>query len=490
MSNNNFIISSGILRCTTDFLTIKDPYHINKNPIVTVYSSGDFSNFTDTMTSLNAVIKTVACALPTGSITPTTASGFLGSYYTTNNSLDYKEIGYLNGTLTQITKDINGTPLSGNCYYNIYSTNILLLPEKNKILGFGDLVSSVAYLTRSPYPFFGDVNGSLTVSIEDNGELAGDKTLVNFKFDVGNELYNFANTDNFGVGYPSIAESGLLRITCSGIASGVYFPFIYNGSNESVNPLYQYMGAIPSGVYFKVPKLLLNNEYADYSFNIEYINSSGLLTGPTTVNYTSETMKNFFTKKYTGNESVVKSEDSSKEIIDITGATNRSRLAIGISDIDLVSTQYNEKGVYISQVYTNEKPIYALNMEVNEEIQAFSRFNNWDIVKYYIQLAGDENWYRVSPKPRINELDESGLMVPSVFILDSLIENTNISDIYNTIKFVPYDKPVYSFKVKIEMDTNITGMRGKWTPSIYDYKITVIDKDILTSSNYERYLFN
>lgn len=495
--NNNFIIASSLLSCSTDFIQIINPYHdINKNPIITVYASGDFTNFEQTMSSLkDTTIKTAACAFPTGIPTPTTASGFILNYYKDNKSIVYNDPNYLKGTLTTINKDINKIDISGNCYYNVYATNILTISKngKDEILGYGDLVSSVYYLTRSPYPYFGNDSGNLTLGIEDRGEKAGDITLVNFTFDADNILKNFANTENFGVGYPTISESGLVRISCSGIASGVYFPSIYNGSNEDTEPIYSYMEAIPSGLVFKVPKFITTNVYSDYNFNIEYINSSGNITGPVGVTYSAQNMQDFFTKQYTPNDGgvIIRKDESNYEIIDIEGVTNRSRIAVGVSDIDLVSTRYNQKGVYVSNIYTSEKPIYLISMETNEAIQTFSRFNSWDIVKYYIKIQDDPNWIRISPKPRVNELDEEGGYVPSILILDDITQDqSKISDIYNTIKFISYDKAKYNFSIKIEIDTNITGMGGKWTPSIYDYKISVVDRASILNSNYERYLFN
>jgi hypothetical protein len=284
-------------------------------------------------------------------------------------------------------------------------------------------------------------------------------------------------------------------MTCSGVISGVYFPTLYTGTNESIDPIIQY-GTPDCSIVWKVPKFINENQYADYRCSIEYINSSGVLSTPLVISFLSNALKDMYARTpATGFDQQVGDENIIGPYpVSIRGNTARYRRAIGVRDIDLGIVQYDEKGSSISKIYTTEKPIYALTMTVNENTSIEDVKQPWDVIKYYIQFIDNasSDWIRISPKPRTSELDEKGMNVPNILILDSdlLASDKNVSDTYSQIKFIDIGKEQYNFRIKIDIDTTISSARGIWTPCVYDYNVQVIDRSALLVTNLERYIFN
>jgi hypothetical protein len=506
-------IASGIIKAHDVSLQEITPYQYNitssptPQPAISVYCSGILTNFTDTISQYpDGLIKLYACAVPTGVVGPTDAlqliSGYIGDRPT---FIDVSGSIYPTGSICTITRRSIPTtegpnvaiPISGNAYYDLYATHVLTAKvnnRKNTIVGYGDMVSLSGVISRAPFPNINDANKSIGEGvIDDTGEKTntGDMYLTQFDFpfgDAGNTTSLFANLNSFAHPlYP-------IRMSCSGVSSGYYFPASYDGTNESATPVYQYCMK-DEAISWLVPKFNINGStYADYKFDISYINLSGHVTGPLTVSYTSDTLKDIETKTFTLNEATQEQDISEPNFnILIEGTTGRHRLAVGVNDIDLVTVQYNEKGTYVSAPFTSEKPIYAISMETNESSLGFAGHKIENIVKYYIQftLSNDGEWYPISPKPRSNEVDTEGKLVPNIYILDTnLFEEDKVIDLYNQVAFINLDKELYNFRIKIEMDAISTGFRGRFTPQIFDYRVSVIDRAALASSNFERYLFN
>lgn len=504
--NTSFILVSGVAISTDISLTYLDTFYDDDlKPFINVYGSGIL---TELVTQADLVegadIRLIACAVPSGVVGPTNVLDFISGYAAkiTSNSITFSSepsnlphVIYPKDSRCYITdssiKGLNNTPIfspiSGNAYYDLYSTHVVVVGNK-EIIGYGSLVSSSGILTRAPHPNTSDFDHQIV----DKGESITGFELQDFEFKFNNVIDVFYNTNLYPGPVPLLSASGMIQMSCSGVSSGYYFPEHYNGSNASLNPIYRYC-SLGEKLEWSVPKMNASN-YAAYDFRINYIDLSGNLTGPLNVKYASADLKEFHegaVELTTINNNVF--NNSNLDYITIEEETGRSRLSVGIADIDLISTQYHEKGVYVSSIYTSEKPIYAVSLDVNESIKNVPGYRSWDIVKYYIQFDLSENglWYRISPKPRLNELDGDNKNVPSIYILDSnLFTEDKVLDIYNTISFVQLDKEQYNFRIKIEMDTNIAGSRGLWTPRIFDYRVSVIDRAALLYSNIERYLFN
>ena len=510
MSNNtSFILVSGVVNSTDVSLTYLNTFYGNNlNPCINVYGSGILTELIEQRNNIDkSQIRLIACAVPSGVSGPVDVLDFISGYAANITSSNIKFTSFTDVPVNPLypkhsvcyIKDssVKGSnnkpitsPISGNAYYDLYSTHVLVVDNK-KIIGYGSLVSNSGILTKAPYPLSNNFDSQI---IDDGVSITGFE-LQRFKFEFDPTIDLFSNTDLYPGPAPLLSASGMIQMSCSGVSSGYYFPSgLYDGSNSSLSPLYGYC-SVGETLEWIVPKLHENDLYAAYDFRINYIDLSGNLAGPLLLQYTSQQLHDFHTKPISLTNLTINSDNTNLglDYITVEGSTGRSRLSVGLADIDLISTQYQEKGVYVSSIYTSEKPIYALSMDVNENIKKIAGYRSWDIVKYYIQfnLTESGEWYRISPKPRLNELDIENKNVPSVYILDSnLFAEDKVLDIYNTMSFIQFDKEQYNFRVKIEMDTNIAGSRGLWTPRIFDYRVSVIDRSALLYSNIERYLFN
>ena len=490
----SFLIHSKQKKSNTIYVSGMAPYYDSLDsisPVISVHVSGDLSTFTG-YTSTD-YIRAIGCARPSGATPITDVLDLISGYCYDGTNFNSDTISYnnirSNNDFTIYNEYYKGTPptfknaISGNAYYDVYASHVLL--SNTSVIGTGSVVVTSGLLTHAPAP---DPN-KVIITMNDYGDSFLDGTsLLTFDIEL-KQPSNFANTDKFGVGYPGLASSGLAQISCSGITSGVYFPNLFDGSNQSNTPLYQY-GSVGTVLQWKVP-IKCNAGYADYQFDVKYINSSGILSPSTSFKFTSDAVKTLVTDDVKDNVQDIKSNTKTFNQIEVRGVTGRSRLSLGLRDIDLISTIYNQTGKYVSSMYTSEKPIYALSLNTNESSYISNTVNIWDIVKYYIQFNSSGSWYQISPKPRINEVDNTGKSVPSVIILDSsTFDKERIDNLYNRVSFISLDKEQYNFRVKIEMDTTITGLQGSWTPMIYDYRVSVIDREAIVGSNFERYLFN
>lgn len=510
-----FGIASGVVRAHDVSLQCIPPYmqigtgeqDLTPRPAITVYSSGILTDFEALVGQYpNASLKLYACAVPTGVVGPTGVINLISGYIgVTPTMVQVSDSAYPSGSICTITKasipsptGVNMVSISGNMHYDLYSTHVITakIYNKTQIVGYGDLVSLSGVITRSPFPDIIRTDDIGKVNVDDSGETTttGDLHLTKFSFTFGKNLYLFGNSGSFGGGYPGYAANGSIQMTCSGNASGMFFPGVYDGTNDNVAPIYQYCNC-GGTISWLVPKMN-KDAFSDYTFGINYINSSGNVTGPLSIYYDSVSLFNMNSSTFvkSGDGTAPKDDDISEpDYIMVDEENGRSRMAVGVNDIDLVVVQYNEKGTYVSAPFTSEKPIYAISMETNESALGFAGYKTNDMVKYYIQFSLTDNgeWYPISPKPRLNEIDSNNKWIPNIYILDTnLFEEDKVIDLYNQVSFVNLNKELYNFRIKIEMDTISTGARGQFTPQVFDYRVSVIDRAALASSNFERYLFN
>ena len=180
--------------------------------------------------------------------------------------------------------------------------------------------------------------------------------------------------------------------------------------------------------------------------------------------------------------------------VQVKGCTYRKRLAIGLQDIDLQSIKYKNTGQYLSNLYASEEPMYAVSLDATEQFPRAGTLQPWDFIKYYIQFGSvkSDEWVRLSPKSRTNEIDDEAKLVPHTIILDTQMAGGDKDSLNNPgdFVFVDFAKPTYNFRIRIDLDTTKSlETVGTWSPFVYDYKVQILGRSILTADNVERYLF-
>lgn len=150
----------------------------------------------------------------------------------------------------------------------------------------------------------------------------------------------------------------------------------------------------------------------------------------------------------------------------------KKRYSVGIEDLALVNETFKKQGVWISDYYTIEDPIYTFFLRVGETMPSSVDVPPYDMVKYYVQFA-NQDWIRISPVNRGDELDEDGAIVSKFFVLDRL----NLGKISTDLKELPYEFPVFSFRIRIEIDMNFLASKSFISPSIDYYECHVTDRN-------------
>lgn len=523
--------SEGPLITSTGF-TIITPTHAGgyfvhafkgtPEPVITVSGASDltsvYAQYDPDLDKPDATLY--ACAVPSGSTGPSTV-GELVSSYVSYQFGGMRTFLRLSDTVSLITST-QATPgsatstrnaLSGNAVYNVYCGYAISILSRGtrKIVTFGDLHSQTLYRTYAPYPHANAEDPDFTVSIADIGEMVSGFGLQQFTFSFkdAEDIYNFDELSRYNYTvYPgptgTCANSGFVQMTCYGVNSGVYWrPTFVGGTAELVsgwmdNGGHAYLMPNSGSITWSVPKFFDNGAkaYERYKFGIKYINSSGTLSPPLDIEYNEDSLKSIHNKEVSD---AVGEKLSDEKLwqgpipINVKPLTHRKRLAIGVQDIDLQSIEYKDRGSHISKMYGSEEPIYAVSLDVTEQMPQAGDAPAWDFVKYYVQFGSVESdeWIRISPKSRVNEVDDEGNYVPNILILDSQMTDNDKQSLtdFSTVKFVDHKKAVYTLRVKTEINTINSPSRGLWSPFVYDYKIMVVNRSVLSSANVERYLF-
>jgi len=155
-----------------------------------------------------------------------------------------------------------------------------------------------------------------------------------------------------------------------------------------------------------------------------------------------------------------------REVID------RKRLSIGIKDISIPQKVYKKKGIYISNPYSSEYPIYTFSFKTNEFIPEYTNINKYDTVQYYVEF-NSRPWVRISPINRDIEYDGINI-VPKMYIFDINPEQSS-----ECIKFLDYQVPVNIFRIKIIIDVTAVTDELFIPPEIRSYKCVIFDKNQL-----------
>lgn len=111
-------------------------------------------------------------------------------------------------------------------------------------------------------------------------------------------------------------------------------------------------------------------------------------------------------------------------------------------------------------------------MKVNEWIPDIPEVDPYNIVQYWVELGSNE-WIRISPLTRDAEYTLNGAVVPKLLLLDSLEE----SIISTEVQEVVFDSPVYTFRIRINIDMSFVGSDLFISPEIRKYECHVTDKN-------------
>lgn len=443
-----------------------------------------------------------ACALPEGTAAPTDSTDLLANYtnsintYTTPTNVT--KTGQVVVANMGVIHDVQATPgsvssgklpISGNTNYDVYATWVARVKGGttlgSKLISSSTMITIPSVRTYAPIP---NVTTDIDSTITNEADMIASVPIETFEFTFTPPIKYFSNLEEFTSSSPTPANFGYGRITCSGDSAQAFYPVIWDGTTSS-SPIYDYISGVHTTSRWKVPKFVSGTaNYDGYTFTATYINASGVESTPTSIRYTPDMLRTLGQSSINENS---KGEWSLRDASLIRVGDHRRRLAIGISDIDLESIKYKTKGSFISKPYACDFPLYAVSIEATEQIPRndVSALTPWDFIKYYLQFGNveDSPWIRISPRERSYETDGSA-QVPSVIILDTLMNETDTTSLSNT-KFVSINKPVYNFRVRIDMDVSSAASRQLWSPIVYDYKVLVLGRDLLSTGSVERYLF-
>jgi len=150
----------------------------------------------------------------------------------------------------------------------------------------------------------------------------------------------------------------------------------------------------------------------------------------------------------------------------------KKRFSVGIEDLGLIKTSYASTGSFVSDYYTLDNPIYTFSLKVDEWIPSIPQVDPYSIVTYWIEL-GNKEWIRISPVTRSDELDTDGAVVPKILVLDKLNEGV----ISNAIKEILPEVPVYSFRLRIDMNMSFLTSDLFISPEVREYECNITDKN-------------
>jgi len=152
---------------------------------------------------------------------------------------------------------------------------------------------------------------------------------------------------------------------------------------------------------------------------------------------------------------------------------HKRRLSIGIEDISLISEEYAKKGIYVSDYYTMDDPIYTYSIAVGSDIPKIDNIKDYQIVKWYVQFH-TQDWIRISPINKGEEY-ENGILIPKFLVLDEL----NMGTISTQLSEIIYDFSAYSFRVKVEIDMSFISTINYLTPTIFYYESRIMDRNAM-----------
>lgn len=296
-----------------------------------------------------------------------------------------------------------------------------------------------------------------------------DTTYLNLTLYTKNEINNYNNaaytTDNIG---PYLIEIYNEEEAWYARPDGSLLT--YPDTNDSNN----YFNQSISGMVLTLPLVSGTYDSAKTTYTIDLYNVSisgdydtGLIFNTKSLNLSSDDFDEGKVELFE-NISLEKVDelDINKDIV------SKKRYMIGIEDLGIVTEQYLKQGYYISEFYTIDDPIYTFLLKVGETLPNIQGVNPYDTVKYFVQFH-NQDWVRVSPVTRSNEIDNNNKTVPSFIILDDLNIGQTNGDLFELI----YDSPIYSFRIKIEFDMSFLDNNNFISPSVDYFECHVTDRN-------------
>lgn len=269
------------------------------------------------------------------------------------------------------------------------------------------------------------------------------------------------------------------------IISGIQQQVYYNPSGDIIGSEYNgsnyFSDSVPSGMFLSLPYLSgAMNSAHEYDISLINIDQEG--TQSPRILFNTKDIKTSSDDFNEGQLDLFESINVKKigEIPIKNDVITKKRLMIGIEDIVTVNTQYSKKGSYVSQYYNMDSSIYTFSMSVGETIPTIVNVHPYDIVKYYVQFH-DQDWIRMSPINRGDEFNNR-VVVPKFLVLDQL----NIGNISTQISQHIYNFPVYSFRIKIEIDMSFSTGINYVSPAILYYECHVTDRNYAIGMNNEQ----
>lgn len=267
-----------------------------------------------------------------------------------------------------------------------------------------------------------------------------------------------------------LVSPGPYLVSVSGV-DGWYTPT--GGEATGYDDADNYFNYATSGMLLSLPYISGSQESASvYEIQLRWLNQLAVETDPLIFN--TSTIKTSIDDFDDGDlEAFV--DVSVKRVTEIpikNDVLQKKRYSIGIEDLALVNETFKKQGFWISNHYTIDDPIYTFFLKVGETIPALIDIPVYKMVKYYVQFA-NQDWIRISPINRGDEVDEDGNVVSKFFVLDQL----NLGYISTSLLELPYNFPVFSFRIKIEIDMNFLTSKNFISPSIDYYECHITDRN-------------
>ena len=154
--------------------------------------------------------------------------------------------------------------------------------------------------------------------------------------------------------------------------------------------------------------------------------------------------------------------------VEIQQRTDKSRYAIGVRDIDIISTTYDEMSSITSKRFSVPKPITKVSIVVNEFIPSeFTNISTSPWIDYYVSFD-DIAWNRLAPLSVVPVVDETGATIPQIININAHLTaaEQNINELYLDIDPAPQ---YIRFKAVLKRPTGDNWQA--FSPVLKDYRL-------------------
>jgi len=334
--------------------------------------------------------------------------------------------------------------------------------EDGTSLYSGFVISDDTYTSTVRKPMSGEISVNSYV-FSDETDKSKLKVIITYASEINNHLLSLAPSP-----YLVTIESNDIYYNAAGLmlGSGVI--------SDSTN----YFSSAVTGFELNIiiSNLINNNvSYKDYIITIYNIDSVGRMH-PTGLSFNTAQLRNKYNdivsgKDHKGIGFLDFSRDESLKQEITPNEIYKKRFSLGINDTYLTNSTFSKKGIYISDYYNVDSPIYSFLLVANEYIpEVYKDIKKSDIIKYYVEFNNND-WINISPLNRPMEIN-NGVVVPTMCIFDSLDQGSIRSDILE----LNSSSPVYSFRIKILIDMSFIDGEIYSSPEIFSYECRVTDQ--------------